>query len=351
MMNLRHFFCSLIVCMSSVVLSSCDHRVLTDPMNVHYVRVYLEEDIKNVNCGFYNESYEHPVFHTPTNIRACLSDVNTGDVVYEGLLRNRGSDERGNYLDGYVGAPAGDYNMIMYQLGSSITQIKCPNSYLDMMAYTHPVSDRILNYLPQTSKGVEREKILEEPEHLLASRCEGVRVKHSMEVDTLKAPNGDYFEASTIAKSYYLQLRIIGVEWVKAAAALLSGMSGSSRICEEDGLVEDDPIHLFFSMNYADKKKRSGEEASTAILYTTFTTFGKIPDLKSELILSFEFTKQDGSTQVERIDITEAFKTPLAMDKQWILLDEEITIVKPDGTGGMNPGVEGWKDEDADLPM
>ena len=39
------------------------------------------------------------------------------------------------------------------------------------------------------------------------------------------------------------------------------------------------------------------------------------------------------------------------MEKQWILLDEVVTITKPENTGGMNPGIEGWKDENADLPM
>ena len=50
-------------------------------------------------------------------------------------------------------------------------------------------------------------------------------------------------------------------------------------------------------------------------------------------------------------DITEAFKTPLAIEKQWILLDEVVTIERPENTGGMNPGIEGWEDEFADLPM
>ena len=54
MMKMRHFLYTLYVCLCSAVLSSCEHRVLTDPTNVHYVRVYLDENIKNVTYGFYN---------------------------------------------------------------------------------------------------------------------------------------------------------------------------------------------------------------------------------------------------------------------------------------------------------
>ena len=67
--------------------------------------------------------------------------------------------------------------------------------------------------------------------------------------------------------------------------------------------------------------------------------------------MRFEFTKKDGSTQVETFDITEEFKTPLAIEKQWLILDKEIRITRPESTGGMAPGLEGWKDIDSDLPM
>lgn len=351
MIGLRHFLTMLSVCLFAVALSSCEHRELTDPTDVHYLRVYLDEKIKNVTDGFYNESYERPDYNKPQNIRAALASAQTGQIVAETLLRNHGSDKKGSYIDGYIGAPAGEYNLVMYQLGSPVTQIKNPDAYHDIAVYTQPVSDRVMNYLPQIGKVVDRENIVEEPEHILMSRCENILISHSLTVDTLRTSNGEYFTARTAAKSYYIQLRIFGVEWVSAAAAVLSGMSGSSKMSEENGAVKDDPVHVFFSMNYADKNKRASDEVSSAILYSTFTTFGIIPETASELTLRFEFTKKDGSTQVETFDITEEFKTPLAIEKQWLILDKEIRITRPESTGGMAPGLEGWKDIDSDLPM
>ena len=351
MKNLNRFLYALAVCICSATMSSCEHRILTDPTNVHYVRVYLDEEIKNVTCGFYNEDYEHPEFTRPLTMLACLADSQTGEIMSEGILKNQGSDERGYYIDGYVGAPSGEYNLVVYQLGSPHTLIKHTENYFSMHAYTSTVSERVLGYLAQTSKVLDSERIMQEPEHIMATSCTDIRINHSEKVDTLRTAEGDFFTARSIAKSYYIQLTVTGVQWIKSASAVLSGLSGSSLLCEEEGMIESDPVNLYFNMQYNGSKKRSSGDTSAEVLHATFTTFGKIPDLTSELTLNFEFTKSDGSSQIESIDITEVFKTPMAIENQWLLLDKEITITKPIGSGGMDPGVDGWKDEEAALPM
>ena len=59
----------------------------------------------------------------------------------------------------------------------------------------------------------------------------------------------------------------------------------------------------------------------------------------------------DGSAQVEEIDLTDKFNTSLALENQWILLDRKIIIKPIDSGGGMTPGVENWKDIEADIYM
>ena len=352
MMNLRHFLYAFVVGVCFMALTSCEHRILMDPVDAHYVRVYFDEAIKNVNCGFYNETYEHPEYRRPLTMLACLADAQTGQIVSEGLLRNQGNDARGYYIDGHIAGSPGDYSLLLYQLGSPLTLIKHTGDYFTMQAYTSHVGDRIMGYLEQTSKVIGDDPIVLEPEHIMVARCDDVHIYQSMKPDTLKTSTGDFFTARTIAKSYYLQLKITGVQWVRSTAAVLSGLSGSSLLCKEEGMIETDPVNLYFSMMYGGSKKRSsgGGDGSEEVLYTTFTTFGKIPDLTSELTLNFEFAKSDGSSQVETIDLTEVFKTPLAIENQWLLLDKEIAISRPIG-GGMDPGVDGWKEEEADLPM
>ena len=60
MMTVRQSILILLAMCALFVSSSCEHRELSDVNNMHYVRVYLDEDIKNVTTGIYNEAYDRP---------------------------------------------------------------------------------------------------------------------------------------------------------------------------------------------------------------------------------------------------------------------------------------------------
>ena len=50
------------LCIFMLMLNACEHRELSDPNTGHYLRIYLDEEIKNVTCGFYDESLKHPEY-------------------------------------------------------------------------------------------------------------------------------------------------------------------------------------------------------------------------------------------------------------------------------------------------
>ena len=86
--------------------------------------------------------------------------------------------------------------------------------------------------------------------------------------------------------------------------------------------------------------------------YTTFNTFGKLPEEQNMYTLNFEFTRSDGTTQIETIDITSMFSDPIVINEQWILLEKEIDIIPPiGGGGGMTPGVDEWGDIWSDIQL
>ena len=172
-------------------------------------------------------------------------------------------------------------------------------------------------------------------------------------MDTLKTASGDWFKAHSVVKSYYLQLRIKGIEWVTSAASLLSGMAKSTVLHKHDGMVAENPVNLFFTLDYTGKQTVRDGTGSTAILYATFSTFGKVPDVESNLTLNFEFMRKDGTSQVVKLDITDEFYTELAKEKQWILLDHEIVITPPEEevSGGMTPGVDEWEDIETEVQI
>ncbi|MBO7317872.1 MAG: hypothetical protein J6U43_04030, partial [Bacteroidales bacterium] len=43
-----------------ITMTSCEHRPLEDPYNAHYVRIYIDENIKNVTYGFYDDTRKKP---------------------------------------------------------------------------------------------------------------------------------------------------------------------------------------------------------------------------------------------------------------------------------------------------
>ena len=334
------------------LLSACEHRELVDSNTGHYLRIYVDEEIKNVTCGFYDESLEHPEYKRPYVMRVVLADPESGRIVSERYFQNRGEDERGYYIDGHISAEHGTYNLLVYSFGSAVTHIRDEQDYNNMQAYTNPISDYYLQYMPTSRQEVDEKNILCEPEHLFHAVGEPIVIPKSLKVDTLKTASGDWFEAHSVVKSYYLQVRIKGFQWVTSAVSMLSGMAGSTVLHNHDGMVKDNPVHLFFTMNYTGKEAMRDGSGTTATLYTTYSTFGKIPDMTSTLTLNFEFMKKGGSSQVEKLDITPEFEKPLARNQQWILLEHEIVITPPEGAaGGMTPSVDMWGDVEADIQI
>ncbi len=330
-------------------LFACGHRELSDPLDSHYVRLYLDEEIKNVTCGFYNENCEKPEYVRPMSMRVILADPQTGEVVSERILRGQGKDAKGYYIDGHIAAPAGTYNILFHSVGSSVTNIGNEDDYYGIYAFTNPIGEYYLQYLPGTKQEFSKKRIVNQPDLLFHDVQEQITLQKSKTVDTIKRNDGEYFVAHSMVLTYYLQIKVHGIEWVKSAASLISGMAGSSMLNGHGVLIETDPVHLFFSMKYIDKKRES--DASGAVLYATFNTFGKLPDATTIYTLNMEFIRSDGSSQVEQIDITPMFDTPMVMENRWIILDHEIVVDPPDGTGGMMPGVEGWKDIEADVEI
>ena len=336
------YFLGVLAVVAFVLTGSCVRRPLHDLECAHYVRVYLDEEIKNVTMGFYNGRRPDKEYKRPVALEIALADVHTGEVVSKALLRNSGSDGRGNYIDGYVGAEAGIYDVVVYEVGSSVTLLRNEGSFSGIAAYTNTINDRLMGYIPSLGWQMDTAKLVVQPDHLFHAVYEDLEIPAIMQVDTLRDANGEYFRAHTVVKSYYLQLSIVGARWVSSAVAVLSGMGGSTLLGQHNGVVESESVSLFFWAQHNEEYRQ---------LYTTFNTFGKLENAKSVLELNFEFTKIDGSSQVEVMDITEVFNTPAVRDNQWILIDKEIVITSPKNTGGMQPGVGGWKDFGSDLPM
>lgn len=325
----------------------CNRRPLVDPGNTHYVRVYVDEELKNVTTGFYDPALPRPEYGSPEALKVILCDPASGHIVAERYLRNQGNDSRGHFYDGYIVADPGKYCLLTYNFGTESTLLRNEQLYHGAEAYTDEIPEHIHDRLSRA--GNTDERIVYTPDHLFVDRCETVSIPYQNRIDTLRNAAGDYFSGSSIVKSYYLQIRVKGAQWISSAEALLTGMAGSTTL--HDGCIQtNDPVTLYFDMACNDGTQRSNGEAT---LYATFSTFGKLPEQTNRLDLTFDIITTDGRALTATLDITDEFSELDAVQHQWLLLDEVLDIPEPDtpedGGGGFTPGIGDWEDIDTDI--
>lgn len=337
-----------------LLLTACEHRELTDITNEHYVRIYLNEHLRNVTYGFYDETKEKPKYKSPQTVRVTLSDPTTGKVVSQRYLHDSGTDERGYYLHGYIQAAPGEYDLLAYNFDTEATHINHEASYPDMEVYTNVIDESLSSRLESVRTGevTRYGDIRYEPDHVFVCSERNVRVASVVEGrDTLQTSTGSHPLAESVTKTYYMQVNVKGVEYVRSAVALITGMSGSVRM-HDRSLVPEMESSIYFNLQNGLNKSRTGEE-KMAVAYASFNTFGKLPDVEGYIEITFEFNTIYGTTQTETIRVTDMFETEQVREQQWIIIDKVIEIVPPEGvsTGGMTPGVNQWEEIKGDITI
>ena len=359
---MKSFYRLLILLAVWLTVASCEHKELCydHDSHAHYVRVYVDEVLLNVTHGFYNDSYVRPHYSSPQILRLILADPYTGQAVAERCLRNIGKESRGTYYDGYIVAAPGIYTLLAYNFDTETTVVTGYTNFFTAKAYTNEIASHLRTRIPSRagSNADYNERITYEPDHLFAANCGDVIVPpHDDDIlDTLKTSEGDHFTAHSVVRSYYLQIHVQGMEYATSSVGLLTGMSGSSWINGE-GMDYDDNVTVFFEMQPGENEAigilRQSDGKSAVTLYTTFSTFGKLPDAENDLEITFDFLTTYGKPYSETINITDMFMTEEAREKQWLLIDHTIKIPDPppgqEGGSGFTPGIDDWQDIETDL--
>ncbi len=321
--------------------SGCHRRPLVDPQMMHYVRIYIDEELKNITTGFYNPDHAHPAYRTPEIMRVMLYDA-SGRVASERYLRSVKRDQRGVYYDGYIHAMPGDYTLVAYNFNTESTIVGGDGSLWDIKAYTNEIAMHLRNRL-SSRNNESHERIVYDADPLFVAQS-GVHVGYG-ETDELRTPDGDWFEARSVVDAYYVQVKIRNIRYVSSTVALLSGMAGSVALADRS-VDASDEVTVYFEMRRSDVV----EEDDTAVVYATFGTFGKLPDKLNKLELSFDVLTTYGSKVTADLDITEQFSGPDATEHHWLLIEGTIEIPEPpESTGGFTPGVSDWGDIHTDI--
>ena len=332
--------------------AGCEFRPLSEPGNMNYVRIYVDEHLLNVTTGFYNDQFQHPAHHRPEIMRVVLFDHGSGEMVSERYLRNQGDDQRGHYYDGYILADAGCYDMLAYNFGTESTVVGNEYAFRPMYAYTHEIAPSLRSRL-RSRNGSEPEAICYDADHLFVARAEGLELRCHTRIDTLRNLNGDtWFMAQSVVKSYYLQIRVRGAQYLSSASVLLTGMGRQVRLSDGDFISGGDATLYFDTFNGS--FTRDGETCDC--FYSTFGTFGRLPDADNELTVSFELVTTYGTRLEKTLPMKDVFLREEALVHQWLILDDIIDIPPPPnppeaGAGGLNPSVEDWNEVDSAIPI
>ena len=360
MRRLGNILCAVFAVCILATTVSCEKRPLLEISNTHYVRVYVDETILNVTTGFYNDSYTKPVYKSPTVLRVTLTDPETGNVKAERYLRNQGNDANGHYYDGYIIADPGHYKLMAYNFDTESTIIGSGHNRYEIKAYTNEIASHLYTKIPSRMKSMTKddgkagpiESIVYDPDHLFVADCGDLYVPYMEQIDTLKTPEGTpHFNATSIVKSYFMQIKVKGAQYVSSAVSLLEGMASSAKL-NDRSLDQENPVVIYFEMMSDKDRARTADDE--AIIYATFGMFGRVDGEANLLEVTFDFVTTYGVPYSATFDITEDFSKPEAVNNQWLLLDHEITIPAPppssgSGGGGFRPSVGDWGDVNTDI--
>ena len=358
-MNLKRLWLQIrLLCLFVVGLilcTGCEHRPLelASVGKDIFVRVYYNENIRNVSFGFYDESKKKPEYSSPKMMRVAFFDNVSDKLVSERYLYDCGRDERGYYIQGKMNVPNGKYNMLAYNFDTNEIETRNNYSYRTISAYTNALSESEANRF-FSSRGDDATNICRQPDHLFVAKVEEINIDKPIYYeapDTIKNNTGTYPVAETIVKTYYLQFNIKGVEHVRSAVALISGMAGSKTMHNGE-MVEDDVASIYFNLNNGKDKARTSDDI--AVAYASFNTFGKLPHTEGYLDVTFEFKTIYNTVQTETFRITDIFETEMAKENQWIIIDKVIEIIPPGGSdtgGGMSPGVTDWEQIEGSITI
>ncbi|MBR4808717.1 MAG: DUF5119 domain-containing protein [Bacteroidales bacterium] len=291
----------------------------------------------------------------PEMMRVMFFDPETFDLVTECYLPAGG---------GRVSLPPGKYKFIGYNFDTQATLLRNDRNYYSIEAYTNEVSQALktstLNAIRRATSAVTRGEtadelsawdlalkqiqenpVIYEPDHLFVSH---------QDVEVLNIDGEQVIEANaeTIIETWKISVRIRNEQYMASARALLTGQIASNFIGlpKEQGKTDTD-VTLMFDMTAGNDSEYSD------LIVGQFNTFGKNPSVESRLWLTIIIKTVGGDVVEWHRDITDEFFTDVAYEDQIIHIEEEIDLPQPqpgsNGSGGFQPGVDDWDEEDIPI--
>lgn len=320
-----------------VATMGCERRPLLDPSHTTEVQVTVDLDgLHNVTCDIYNDKITAPTVPSEM-LRVLFYEPGTNRIAGESYISNLSTDSEGRrVVSGRVGILPGEYEMVVYNFDITSTLIRNDHSHSTIEAYSSPVSEALASRF--NTRVDSRDEIRYQPDHVIVATDPKLVIPWHDDLHIIRTT------ATSVVESYYLQVKVDGLQWVSSAQAIVTGMAGSNFLGSRNR-VDVPETAIYFTLEKSDD---NGE----AVLCSVFNTFGRI-DTENELWISFDINTVDGRTESREFEISHLFESDAGRNHHWLLLDDKITIDKPTtpptAGGGFAPELEDWTEENHEI--
>lgn len=322
---------ALIALVGLLAAGSCRRVPLYDASShiVLELQLKLNQDITlsdTVDLNSYPQYYEKVHLKTPERLAACFYDVNTHQMVAKEYVGPTG---------GYItSVPSGTYDILVYELGTLVTQVVGNDMRGEIKAHTSDITSSVSTaFMAKATKaGTNTDAVISEPDHLIVARLSGVFIPDHADIDDTYVIHAD--GKSSVETYSFIVRNVKGFEQVRSVQALISGQASSKYLW--DGHNPTATVNLLTSA-VVDKGLKC--------FYGVYNTFGQTG---AKVYLNFLVTTVNGTEEVFPIDITDKVVNP----DNVIVVDS--LVIPPMGDsphGGYNPTVNDWDDEEINVPI
>ena len=365
-MSNRYFGSILLSAMVLLAAVSCHRRPLEEPSEA--VSINIDVNVRAVTNVNTNVRSTVKIYGTNTSLfdeklaqlqpelmRVLVYDPATDKLIAQSFISRTETKADGEAVfSGNLGISHGNYNFLVYNFDTPTTQVTAENTEEGILAYTDVISAAMRSRFLGTKGGELNNgiSIRYEPEHLMVGNERDVRISPH---DTLVVI---HTEATTIVDTYYLQVRVKGLQFASTATAVISGLSPSNHIGRNQRTV-DPSTAVAFEMKKGQDISLDGDNQD--VLCAVFNTFGKIDSVSSELFVTFNVFDTAGNLLQYQANLDQVFESELAKKNKWLIIDDSVLVIDiPDpgsgqpgqsGGSGFQPQVDDWNEESGEIEL